>query len=129
MKRIFLILSIILLTCACSEPIVETFGNISGVVRDSRTNEPVEGVKVTLTPTGASQVTDIEGSFLFDNLDPQEFTLMFTKSGTKSGVMCSRVGYARSLVGVKISCSHFLAEFIHRSVIHGVHRLHSSLFF
>lgn len=60
---------------------VETFGNISGVVRDSRTNEPVEGVKVTLTPTGASQVTDMEGAFLFDNLDAQEFTLMFTKAG------------------------------------------------
>ena len=81
MKSLYFILSVILLVSSCSEPIVDTFGNISGIVRDSRTNEPVEGVKITLTPTGASQVTDLEGSFLFDNLDPQEFTLMFTKTG------------------------------------------------
>ena len=81
MKSLYFILSVILLVSSCSEPIVDTFGNISGIVRDSRTNEPVEGVKITLTPTGASQVTDLEGSFLFDNLEPQEFTLMFTKTG------------------------------------------------
>lgn len=79
-KLLFLLYGILSL-CSCSEPIVETFGNISGIIRDSRTNEPLEGVTVSITPTGASQVTDKNGHFLFDNLDIQEYTVTFTLSG------------------------------------------------
>lgn len=79
-KLLFLLYGILSL-CSCSEPIVETFGNISGIIRDSRTNEPLEGVTVSITPTGASQVTDKNGHFLFDNLDIQEYTVTFTLAG------------------------------------------------
>lgn len=82
MKKIFLyIIACLPLAFSCSDPIVETFGNISGIIRDEETNEPLKGVTVSLTPTGASQVTDDEGQFLFDNLDIQEYTLTFTLSG------------------------------------------------
>lgn len=78
-KYLFLLL---LLTVSCSSPVlVDTFGNISGTVQDARAVAPLAGVKVALTPTGYSQVTGLDGSFQFDNLDVQEYTLTFTKDG------------------------------------------------
>ena len=58
---------------ACSAPIVDTFGSISGVV--------LAGVTVSLSPSGHSQVTDKEGTFQFENLEPAEYTLTFTMKG------------------------------------------------
>lgn len=82
MKKFILLLLSFLMLFSCSKPYVyETFGNIAGVVRDGLTNQPLAGVKVSLTPSGASQVTGTDGSFLFDNLDIQEYTLNFTASG------------------------------------------------
>lgn len=66
---------------ACSAPIVDTFGSISGVVLDEKTNDPLAGVTVSLTPSGHSQVTDKEGTFQFENLEPAEYTLTFTMKG------------------------------------------------
>lgn len=71
---------LVLLICfGCSKSEVDTFGGISGTVADEVTREPLAGVKVALTPSGTSQVTGTDGNFLFDNLDPQEYTLTFTK--------------------------------------------------
>ena len=66
---------------ACSAPIVDTFGSISGVVLDEKTNDPLAGVTVSLSPSGHSQVTDKEGTFQFENLEPAEYTLTFTMNG------------------------------------------------
>lgn len=66
---------------ACSAPIVDTFGSISGVVLDEKTNDPLAGVTVSLSPSGHSQVTDKEGTFQFENLEPAEYTLTFTMKG------------------------------------------------
>ena len=78
MKRLSLFL-LVLLCFGCSESEVDTFGGIAGTVADVITKEPLAGVKVSLTPGGTSQVTGTEGNFLFDNIDPQEYTLTFTK--------------------------------------------------
>ena len=66
---------------ACSAPIVDTFGSISGVVLDEKTNDPLAGVTVSLSPSGHSQVTDKEGTFQFENLEPAEYSLTFTMKG------------------------------------------------
>ena len=76
---IYAVLAIVL--SACSAPIVDTFGSISGVVLDEKTNDPLAGVTVSLTPSGHSQVTDKEGTFQFENLEPAEYTLTFTMKG------------------------------------------------
>ena len=78
MRHIYLFL-ILLLCFGCSQSEVDTFGGISGTVADEITREPLPGVKVSLTPNGTSQITGSDGNFLFDNLDPQEYTLTFTK--------------------------------------------------
>ena len=85
MRRVIFLLILglmMLFATACSDDLVlYTFGNISGTVQDARAVSPLAGVKVALTPTGYSQVTGIDGSFQFDNLDVQEYTLTFTKDG------------------------------------------------
>lgn len=69
------------LCLACTEPAIDTFGNIGGVVSDASTGAPLGGTSVRLTPTGYSQVTGTDGTFQFDNLDVQEYTLTFTRLG------------------------------------------------
>lgn len=71
----------IALITACSSPIVDMYGSISGVAIDEKTNEPLSGVTVSLSPSGYSQVTDREGTFQFENLEPAEYTLTFTRAG------------------------------------------------
>ena len=83
----------------CSSDEVDTFGGISGTVADEITREPLAGVKVALTPIGSSQVTGTDGNFLFDNLDPQEYTLTFTKDGyvSQSQKVSVKAGLASSV--------------------------------
>ena len=81
--RIVLLLAVIAVI-SCTQPIVDTFGNIGGVVRDEGSGIPLPGVQVLLTPTGYSQVTNSDGTFQFDNLDVQEYTLTFSKAGYES---------------------------------------------
>ena len=66
---------------ACVEPVIDTFGNVAGTVFDSQSGLPLGGVSVQLTPGGSSQVTTGDGTFQFDNLDIQEYTLTFKRSG------------------------------------------------
>ncbi|MBO4560677.1 MAG: carboxypeptidase-like regulatory domain-containing protein [Bacteroidaceae bacterium] len=81
MKKFLLLLFPMLFLTTCTEPVVETFGNIAGTVTDSRTHNPLAGVSIKLTPTGNSQVTGSNGTFQFDNLEVQEYTISFSKVG------------------------------------------------
>ena len=80
MKKILIPL-LVACVAACTEPAVDTFGNIGGTVSDADTGNPLSSVTVQLTPTGYSQVTGASGTFQFDNLDVQEYTLTFKRSG------------------------------------------------
>lgn len=71
----------LLLMVSCSEPVVNTFGNIAGTVTDANTLAPLAGVSVKVSPLGYSQVTGNDGAFQFDNLEVQEYTLSFTRAG------------------------------------------------
>lgn len=82
MKKTILSLFIALLALAsCTQPVIEVFGSISGYVVDETTGAALGGARVTITPTGSSQVTSTDGEFLFDNLDAQEYTLSIKKDG------------------------------------------------
>jgi hypothetical protein len=60
-----------------------TGGNVSGIVRDVRTGEPLAGV--TLQITSESQVetatTDAQGHFIVFTLQPGEYTVTADKPG------------------------------------------------
>lgn len=85
MKRIILSCLTIYFCCiACSEPEVSTLGSISGIVVDASSKDAISGVKVTLSPGGSSQLTGKDGTFSFEELESQEYTLSFTKDNYES---------------------------------------------
>lgn len=72
-----------LLLAACSQTEIEnkTTGNLSGVVSDMTTGEPVSVVNLSLEPGGYSTVTGSDGSFSFKNLTAGEYKLSLNKDG------------------------------------------------
>ncbi len=60
-----------------------TGGNVSGIVRDAKTGEPLAGV--SLAVTSGSQVetatTDAQGHFIVFTLQPGEYTVTADKPG------------------------------------------------
>lgn len=87
MKRVLFrhILFLLLgLYASCSHDIVDTTGNLSGVISDSRTGAFVSGVSVTLTPTGKSVTTGSDGKYEFRNLESQEYFVSVGKEGYES---------------------------------------------
>lgn len=92
MKRILpLFFASLIFWNACTEPEITTFGSISGAVVDVVSKEAIYGVKVTLSPGGLSQLTGKDGTFSFEELDTQEYTLSFTKDGYDSETQKVRV--------------------------------------
>ena len=79
--RVISIFLAFLALASCTQPVVEVFGSISGCVVNEDTGAAIGGAKVTITPTGSSQVTSTDGEFLFDNLDAQEYTISIKKDG------------------------------------------------
>lgn len=79
--RVISIFLALLALASCTQPVVEVFGSISGCVVNEDTGAAIGGAKVTITPTGSSQVTSTDGEFLFDNLDAQEYTISIKKDG------------------------------------------------
>ena len=72
------------LLCGCVQPELTIYGTISGVVKDAMTNKTLEGVRVTTTPRGLSQVTESDGQFMFTDLETGDYTLTFEKVGWES---------------------------------------------
>lgn len=83
MKKLFLLFSVVaaLICSSCVKQEPDVWGSISGYVKDSQSNQPIEGVKVTVTATGASQITNSDGQFTFENLDATQYSLSFEKAG------------------------------------------------
>ena len=93
MKKIYLFLSLVLAvlcgSCAHVEP--DVFGKITGIVKDANTSAPLDGVKVTITTTGASQITTSDGQFMFESLDAIEYTMTFEKTGYTTATQTVKV--------------------------------------
>jgi len=62
-------------------PLIATWFQIGGTVRDSITTLPVEAAEVTLVETGAISVTDEQGHFRFSNLEAGNYTLHVVAAG------------------------------------------------
>ena len=76
-------LSVVLcLMTSCRKP--DTTGKIQGLVTNYNTNEPIQGVNISLSPTGLSAVTGSDGRYEFNNLDPGQYTVQGMKAGFES---------------------------------------------
>lgn len=60
-----------------------TGGNVSGIVRDARTGEPLAGVNLMITSGSQSEMatTDAQGHFIVFTLQPGEYTVTADKPG------------------------------------------------
>lgn len=87
MKKIILWATICLpiLFCSCQKTIVDTGVTIYGTVYDASTFEPIQGVMLTLQPSGRSCYTGSDGAFNFEeNLDPLQYTVTAQASGYRA---------------------------------------------
>ena len=86
MKKLNLILGIIcaFAVCLVSCTKEKATGRIQGIVTNMNTTEPIQGVNISLSPTGASAVTGSDGRYEFNNLEPGNYTVQGTKSGFES---------------------------------------------
>jgi hypothetical protein len=77
---VFAIALCLVTSCKKENPV----GRIQGLVTNYATSEPIQGVNISLSPTGASAVTGSDGRYEFNNLEPGNYTVQGTKSGFES---------------------------------------------
>ena len=83
MKKIIILFTAVaaVLFSSCAKVELDVWGTISGVVKDNDSSLPLDGVKVAITSTGASQVTNSDGKYSFTNLEAKDYTVSFEKAG------------------------------------------------
>ena len=79
---VVLVLTLGLFSTSCKKEVAT--GKIQGLVTNYATSEPIQGVNISLSPTGASAVTGSYGRYEFNNLEPGNYTVQGTKSGFES---------------------------------------------
>lgn len=67
--------------CGCSDYDYEIYSSVYGTVSDYETGEPISNASVVLSPTNATKHTGTDGTFRFDELDAQQYTITFQKAG------------------------------------------------
>ena len=58
-----------------------SLGSIQGIVTDASNNEPIQGVDISLSPTGLSAVTGSDGRYEFSSLTAGQYTVQGVKQG------------------------------------------------
>ena len=84
---------------SCEEDEIDLYGDMEGIVTNADTNEPIQGVLVTLDPTNTSKTTGSDGHFVFEELDPKEYTIQCSKTGFETNTKTATIepGMSRSL--------------------------------
>ena len=78
---ILFVFSLCLITSCVKE---KATGRIQGIVTNANTTEPIQGVNISLSPSGASAVTGSDGRYEFNNLEPGNYTVQGVKQGYES---------------------------------------------
>ena len=81
MRKILLCFIVALVCAACSQTEYSVFSTLHGVVSDYETGNPVSGVSVVLSPSGATKITGSDGYFEFQELTPLQYTVTVQKEG------------------------------------------------
>ncbi len=71
---------IFVFSCKEDDPI-ETTGNITGIVSEEGSNEPIEAAEVMLSGNSKTEKTGSDGKFEFKNLDEKDYTITVSKEG------------------------------------------------
>lgn len=79
-------IGVAVLIMSCTPVTVEeSTGNLSGIVYDKTTEDPVPVVSLELDSSGKSTVTGSDGCFSFKKLESGEYCISFSKEGYKAG--------------------------------------------
>jgi len=78
---LFLFSALLMISCAKTNVEVEEFGDISGLVIDSETEEGVRNVNITTTPPSSSILTNNDGSFEIIGVPAGGYTVQARKPG------------------------------------------------
>jgi len=87
MKTAKLVLGVVIACALCmfwSCKKDDGYGRIQGIVTNATTNEPIQGVNISLSPTGLSAVTGSDGRYEFNDLEAGQYTVQAMKSGFES---------------------------------------------
>lgn len=68
----------------CGDDPVESTGRIHGRIVDAATDEPLQGVVVTISPKGESTVTGSDGIYDFASVEPGQYSLQAQKADYKT---------------------------------------------
>lgn len=71
----------LLLIISCAKDIIDLTSSIEGIVKDNVTSEPLQGVSITLSPSGKSATTGNDGRYSFPELDAGNYSIEFSKVG------------------------------------------------
>ena len=84
-SRVFSLFIIVALSassfCGCSKSEEDIFSSVYGIVTDYETGEPLVNASVVLSPTNVTKHTGADGTYRFDELDAQQYTITFQKAG------------------------------------------------
>jgi hypothetical protein len=80
-KTLLIIIALIALTTACNPVTYDTFCDITGIVVDLDSGDPIQGALVTLSPRGYNTYTGSDGYFEFLDLDVHQYTVSVSKTG------------------------------------------------
>ena len=87
MKKLLFLFVTVMCTISCSTTDADMFWAIDGVVVEEESNQPLEGVNVSLIPSGKNYLTDSTGHFLFEELEAEQYTVTGQKSGYASDII------------------------------------------
>lgn len=77
----WIVIIAVLLLGSCTEKIAPTKSSIFGVVKDAETAQPLAGCNVMLVPSGRSTTTGADGTFHFDDIFPEQYSVEVNKDG------------------------------------------------
>ena len=82
LRKLALVVIYVLPLCLLTTCVKEiALGSIQGIVTNSSNNEPIQGVNISLSPTGLSAVTGSDGRYEFKNLEAGQYTVQAVRQG------------------------------------------------
>lgn len=76
--RIFSFLIFLLFTLGFSQSFAQSKGNITGLVLDKDTGEPIIGANILIENTKIGAATDLEGKFRIENVNPGKYNVVIS---------------------------------------------------
>lgn len=84
MKKTVFFVCLCALMFSCTKDVIDTTGNLVGVVSDSRSGVFLSGVSVSISPQGKTYTTGLDGKYEFRDIESQEYFVSVSKNGYKS---------------------------------------------